>query len=163
MLWIDISCFQRQYVFEFESWVWNSKVGFALRNLGLLTCGSGACQNERCRNFAACFTWRNARDGLQKQVEAGREDTYNTMHRGKFINGHTGDWTQGLPHAERVWYHYTMCPMKECFSINVWTKTNLFNILKCFFTSNVDGWLQKERNGPTRAWTADLTFIGRTL
>ena len=26
-------------------------------------------------------------------------------------HGHTGDWTQGLPHAERVWYHYTNCPV----------------------------------------------------
>ena len=26
-------------------------------------------------------------------------------------NGHTGIWTQGLPHAKRMWYHYTMCPL----------------------------------------------------
>ena len=26
-------------------------------------------------------------------------------------NGHTGIWTQGLPHAKRMWYHYTMCPV----------------------------------------------------
>ena len=25
-------------------------------------------------------------------------------------NGQSGDWTQGLPHAKRVWYHYTNCP-----------------------------------------------------
>ena len=29
------------------------------------------------------------------------------------ITGHTGDWTQGLPHAKRVWCHYTMCPWHE--------------------------------------------------
>ena len=23
-----------------------------------------------------------------------------------------GDWAQGLPHAERVWYHYTNCPLQ---------------------------------------------------
>ena len=27
--------------------------------------------------------------------------------------GHTGIWTQGLPHAKRMWYHYTMCPDDE--------------------------------------------------
>ena len=26
------------------------------------------------------------------------------------VHGHTGDWAQGLPHAKRMWYHYTMCP-----------------------------------------------------
>ena len=29
----------------------------------------------------------------------------------QLINGHTGIWTQGLPHAKRMWYHYTMCPI----------------------------------------------------
>ena len=27
------------------------------------------------------------------------------------IYGRTGDLTQGLPHAKRVWYHYTTCPI----------------------------------------------------
>ena len=26
------------------------------------------------------------------------------------VHGHAGDWVQGLPHAERMRYHYTMCP-----------------------------------------------------
>ena len=24
-----------------------------------------------------------------------------------------GDWAQGLPHAEQVWYHYTTCPLAD--------------------------------------------------
>ena len=34
-------------------------------------------------------------------------------------NGHTGDWTQGLPHAKRMWYHYTMCPFSKTKDITV--------------------------------------------
>ena len=39
--------------------------------------------------------WPPARAGRQQSI----------------AHGHTGDWTQGLPHAERVWYHYTNCPV----------------------------------------------------
>ena len=31
------------------------------------------------------------------------------------VHGHTGDWAQGLPHAKRMWYHYTMCPWVTAF------------------------------------------------
>ena len=30
-----------------------------------------------------------------------------------YKTGPTGDWTQGLPHAKRMWYHYTMSPMRS--------------------------------------------------
>ena len=41
--------------------------------------------------------------------------------------GHTGDWTQGLLHAKRMWYHYTMCPahyMLKCIMVD---KTKKYN------------------------------------
>ena len=38
--------------------------------------------------------------------------------------GHTGIWTQGLPHAKRMWYHYTMCPVETCTD-----RSHLWNIV----------------------------------
>ena len=32
-------------------------------------------------------------------------------------HGHTGDRTQGLPHAKRVFYHYTMCPVDNILNL----------------------------------------------
>ena len=29
------------------------------------------------------------------------------------VDSSYGDWAQGLPHAERVWYHYTNCPLAD--------------------------------------------------
>ena len=34
-------------------------------------------------------------------------------HDNALQDGHTGDWTQGLPHAKWMWYHYTMCPWRK--------------------------------------------------
>ena len=35
-------------------------------------------------------------------------------------HGQTGDWAQDLPHAERMWYDYTMCPFQT-----VWVADSL--------------------------------------
>ena len=35
-------------------------------------------------------------------------------------SGHAGIWAQGLPHAERVWYHYTTCPWKSMRKQSYW-------------------------------------------
>ena len=37
--------------------------------------------------------------------------------------GHTGIWTQGLPHAKRMWYHYTMCPLTLPKPFPLYTKS----------------------------------------
>ena len=33
--------------------------------------------------------------------------------RKRSMHGQSGDWAQGLPHAERVWYHCTNCPLEK--------------------------------------------------
>ena len=45
--------------------------------------------------------------------------------------GHTGIWTQGLPHAKRMWYHYTMCPVEICTD-----GSHLSNIVSHSFRTN---------------------------
>ena len=78
-----------------------------------------ACGNYTAANFV--FSWSNAQTALADLCFNGilkQEHTSHNMHQELYRNGHTGDWTQGLPHAERVWYHYTMCPMQECISFN---------------------------------------------
>ena len=45
----------------------------------------------------------------------------------KQSNGYTEIWTQGLPHATQMWYHYTMCPMRTRCDLraNLWLLAEL--------------------------------------
>ena len=52
--------------------------------------------------------WRDLQiAGLRTELIRTQTHSHTQTHN---RGGQSGDWTQGLPHAERVWYHYTNCP-----------------------------------------------------
>ena len=59
----------------------------------------GACANKQTQSISGLTNW------------------YHFLFVCMIHNGHTGDWTQSLPHAERMWYHYTMCPACEILAV----------------------------------------------
>ena len=78
--------------------------------------------------FEACiYAYRHPQMMIQKDCLASQKardvdacDALATDHSYRSRNGedvpeygHTGIWTQGLPHAKQMWYHYTMCPWEE--------------------------------------------------
>ena len=64
------------------------------------------------QKIASCFVSQAAATASQNKHNQDKDDNTNIANRHATnwtktvpLSGHSGDWAQGLPHAERVWYH----------------------------------------------------------